>query len=287
MNTTIKGPIKYHGGNFYKQKFLHANAPPSHVSDPAGYTHLVIHCAGGAQEAMNWPDWDRLSECWNDINYGVWNFYWVLRNNFESFLREVELMPFGESSFKYSSKIPPTSEDKEIMCVRAAAQFFIRCRMSRQGCGKTYSTPTRRLRRDMNEHVSSWLSAVDGLEDVHNRLRSVELINQPLLETLRKRDHPKALHHLDPPFVKIDEDGRAIRSPGVEYASEMTLEDHEDMLKALSSVTGKFMLQGYDNLLYERYREENGWRKIETQYDKKSSSKKTKEIVTECLWMNY
>ena len=67
----------------------------------------------------------------------------------------------------------------------------------------------------------------------------------------------------------------------------MTLEDHVALLDTLPGVVGSFMLSGYPSKLYERYRRKHGWHRLDIPIPNNASSKKTKEIKTECLWMNF
>lgn len=59
------------------------------------------------------------------------------------------------------------------------------------------------------------------------------------------------------------------------------------MLGLLSGIKGKFILSGYHSPLYDHIAKESGWRCDEIQIDNKASGKKTKDVKTECLWMNF
>jgi len=50
----------------------------------------------------------------------------------------------------------------------------------------------------MNEQVSSWLNAIEGLPAVHARLQRVVILNQPGLEVIRSQDGPSTIYYLDP-----------------------------------------------------------------------------------------
>ena len=133
----------------------------------------------------------------------------------------------------------------------------------------------------MNENVSSWLSAVDGLQEAHERLRRVEVRDMPAIEFIAKYDHGMAMFYLDPPYL------HETRVTTQDYECEMSREDHERLLHALGGVRGMFCLSGYRSDLYDEYAGLYGWRRVEKEIDNKAASKSQKERKVECLWMNY
>lgn len=133
----------------------------------------------------------------------------------------------------------------------------------------------------MNEQVSAWLSAVDGLPEFHARLRRVEIRNQPAVDFIRELDSPETCFYCDPPYL------HDTRSSVGEYQHEMSYADHKELLCVLSSVKGKFLLSGYRSELYNVAESELGWRRIDFEIPNQASGKKKKEIKTECVWVNY
>src|SRR5436309_5363896 len=59
-----------------------------------------------------------------------------------------------------------------------------------------------RTRRRMNEQASAWITAVDGLPDVHARLRRVVVLCRPAIDAIRTEDGQGTLFYLDPPYLK-------------------------------------------------------------------------------------
>ena len=69
--------------------------------------------------------------------------------------------------------------------VQAAVAFFVRCRQSRAGGFKVFATLSRnRTRRGMNEQSSAWLNGVEGLADVHDRLKRVVVLCDDALKVI-------------------------------------------------------------------------------------------------------
>ncbi len=278
MVTTLvqNPPLKWHGGKQPLAKWLHSLAP-------AAYTHRNIVFGGGLGEFWNWLPIDGVSEAVNDTNGDLVNFYAVLRSDlhFPEFVRTIGLTPFADESFYDAYSERPFLFNGE-GCVTRACAFFTAYRQSRQGLAKDYATPTKRVRRGMNENVSAWLSAVDGLDECHERLRRVEIRNLDCIDFINKYDHPLALFYCDPPYLA------ETRSSGGEYGPhEMTAEQHGILLGLLSTIKGKFMLSGYRSDLYDTAAGNFGWTRHENERPNSASSSKTKEMRVECVWTNY
>lgn len=289
MQSVKNQPLKWHGGKSYLAKWLHSLAPPSVVDDPAsGYTHRNIVFAGGLGEFWNW-ECEGISETVNDMDGELTNFYAALRNtnSFEELIKVLEVTQLNEVTFAQCQEaakdyalgiMPELMADK----LSRAWWFFVRFRQSRQGLAKDYTTPTVRTRRGMNEQVSAWLSAVEGLPECHERLIRVEVRNTDCIKFIDKYDHERALFYCDPPYV------HSTRSSKGEYRQhEMTGQQHADLIQCLRKIKGRFMLSGYHSELYDASAKAYGWKCHEKKIDNKASSAKTKEQKTECVWINY
>ena len=166
--------------------------------------------------------------------------------------------------------------------VESAVQFFIQFRQSRQGLGKDFATLSRnRTRRAMNEQVSSWLSAVEGLPEAHERLKRVVILNSDACKVIQQQDGPKTLFYLDPPYL------HETRKVTDAYQFEMSIEEHSELLDVLLNISGKFILSGYHSDLYDAHALTGAWHRVDIELDNKASSAKKKETKTECLWTNF
>jgi DNA adenine methylase len=136
----------------------------------------------------------------------------------------------------------------------------------------------------MNEQVSAWLSAVDGLPEFHERLRRVEIRCGDALDFIRELDSPETCFYCDPPYV------HETRSTTGEYGlHEMTHDDHCALLDCLIQIKGKFLLSGYRNPTYDFWHKQRGfdWSRVDFEIPNQASSTKKKEIKTECVWTNF
>ena len=138
-----------------------------------------------------------------------------------------------------------------------------------------------RTRRGMNEQASSWLSAVEGLPEAHERLKRVVILNRDALDVIRQQDGPNTHQYLDPPYLDTT------RKTKDAYSYEMTEEQHEEMLYTLVHLEGTFQLSGYYSALYDDFAAIGKWTRKEFDLPNNASGAKKKERKTECLWMNY
>jgi DNA adenine methylase len=284
VQTVKNQPIKWHGGKSYLAAWIHSLAPPSVIDDPVnGYTHRNIAFAGGLGEFWNWQPVEGIAETVNDANSHLSAFWKILASepHFKDFKRCVEGLPLCQEFWQDCVRELEDLRGDDDMLVRAVA-FFVKYRMSRQGLGKDYCTPTRRTRRGMNEQVSAWLTAVDGLPEAHARLRRVEILNIDALKFIDKLDHERALFYLDPPYL------HETRSSTGEYGKhEMTPAEHLNLLNKLATIKGKFMLSGYPSQAYDKWAAHHGFTRDEKSIDNKASSARVKEKKTECVWTNF
>lgn len=262
-------PLKWHGGKHYLAKALIDLMPP--------HVHYVEPYFGGGSVLLE-KDPVGVSEVVNDRNRELINFWKVLQSPdlFSQFIRAIEATPFSQQEWRdaevvHSSGIPDP---------RRAVAFFVRCRQSRAGKFKSFATLSKnRTRRAMNEQASAWMTAVDGLPAVAQRLKRVVILNDDALKVVGREDSKNTLFYLDPPYLH---DTRVTTS---DYEHEMTIEEHRQLLETIRHVQGKAMLSGYPSGLYDDLLAD--WKRVSITIDNKASSASKKPVKTECIWMNF
>lgn len=178
------------------RKKIWAMAPP--------HTFRGIPCGGGLSEFWEWPH-EGVSEVVNDLDQSLANLWrvWQGPAAFAEFQRQVEAIPVSRPHWQES--LGETSENN----VERAVQFFVKIRQSMMGLGKTWAPLSKaRTRRGMNEQASAWLTAIEGLPEVHERLKGVVIESVDVLDFLRRYDCQNALFFIDPPYFpdrKTDE----------------------------------------------------------------------------------
>lgn len=272
---SLTQPIKYHGGKHYLALWIISHFP-KHV-------HYVEPYFGGGSVLLAKNPYG-VSEVVNDINGLLMNFWRTLQSkeNFQAFRNHLHMIPFASPQFHDSLSKIAQFLVKDKIDIQAAVDFFVSARQSRQGLMKDFATLSRnRTRRGMNEQVSSWLTAIDGLEDVHKRLQQVVILHADAIDVIIQQDGPNTLFYLDPPYMHSE------RVTTKDYKYEMTEKDHKRLLITLSDIKGRFVLSGYDSSLYRDAMRHHNWFQDHIEIDNKASSKLDKELKTEYIWTNF
>lgn len=247
------------------------------------YVHYVEPYFGGGSVLFK-ANPEGVSEVANDINSDLYGFWLVLRNPtmFAEFRRLAEATPFNESTWNWAEQVINQPVGENLTSKRAWA-FFVLCRQSLAGRMKSFTGVTKtRTRRGMNNEVSAWLTTVEWLPAVHERLKRVLILNRPALEVIQKHDGPKTLFYLDPPYL------HKTRVTTTEYGeNEMDEADHLELLVTLDDLKGKFLLSGYKSRLYDNHAKRRGWSRHEFKIANAASGAKKKRVMTEVVWANY
>jgi DNA adenine methylase len=161
-----------------------------------------------------------------------------------------------------------------------AADLFTFCRQSMSARMAEFAPTERtRLRGGRNGNVNAWCNAIDGLQAVHERLRSVRVLCRPALEVIQQEDEPATLFYLDPPYL------HETRTATDVYAHEMSEAEHRQLLDALLACRGKVMLSGYPSALYDGALA--GWARHPFDLPNNAAGGRQKARETEVLWCNF
>ncbi len=274
-------PLKWHGGKYYLASKIVSLMPPHlHYVEP--------YFGGGAVLLARDPDdpdlWlspnspsNGVSEVANDINGRLINFWRVLRDpkTFSAFHRQLQAMPISRQEWDDAHNHQHGQD-----AVADAVAFFVDCRQSRSGLMTGFTSVTRnRTRRRMNGNVSEWLSAVEGLAEIHRRLSRVLIEKVPAVDLIRREDTPTTLFYCDPPYL------HETRTATDAYHHEMTEPEHRELLATLVACKGKVMLSGYPSGLYASLLKD--WNRHDFDLPNNAAGGETKRRMTEVLWCNF
>lgn len=276
------------GGKSYLAKKIVDLMPPRQSRDcPSGYVHYCEpYFGGGAVLLANDPE--GISECVNDINANLVNFWLALKSP-ESVIQLITnslMQPVCESIWDSAKLYLENETIKSIPDAQHAFAFLVVCRQSLMGMMKEFAPLSKtRTRRGMNEQVSAWFGAIEGLEEVHNRLRRVVILGpSEACEVIEKEDSPTTLFYCDPPYL---EETRSVFEVYGDGDHEMTYNDHCELLRTLATIEGRFLLSGYPSELYETFASKYGWRHVDFKVPNQASMSDEKRGMTERVWMNY
>ena len=268
----VNGPLKWHGGkNAHKGRLAHwiISLMPPHLH------YVEPYFGGGAVLLAKNPK--EVSEVVNDLEGELINFWRVLADEttFSQLQRRLQGVPFSEPHWQQAQEASETSP------VERAAAFFVWCRQCMAGRMDSFAPLSRnRTRRGMNEQASAWLTAVEGLPAVHERLKRVVIVGpKDAKEVIKQQDGEKTLFYLDPPYLHETRTSQAV------YRFEMTKEEHADLLDLLQTVKGRVMLSGYDSTLYQERL--GNWNRHEFVVPNNAAGGESKREMTEVVWCNY
>jgi DNA adenine methylase len=214
-------------------------------------------------------------EIYNDLESNVYSLFKTLSTPelFKEFKEKCDLTFYADEirkEFKEQLK-------GELSIVDRAHKFFIVNRTSFNGIGGFSANIV--IRRKMAKSVSDMLSAIDRLEEVHQRLSKVLVFNDDGVKLIKKYDRPNTLMYLDPPYHHSTRtDAR--------YVVDMNDDQQKELIDTLLNLKdAKIILSGYDCEEYQRL-VDGGWKKIDRTINTVSGTLKAK-TKTEVLWMNF
>lgn len=255
--------VRYHGGKWMMAKTIIQHFPQHRI---------YVEPLGGASVLLQKPR--SYSEVYNDLFADIVNVFRVLRDPAKAArLRElVELTPFART--EYDAPINRDGDDIEWArgsIYRSFAGF---------GAGSIndgYNTGFRASsNRSGTTPAHDWMNWPKNIPAFTERLRGVVIENRPALDVITQHDTTATLHYLDPPYVH---ETRNATKTNV-YHSEMTDQQHIDLLACASSLKGMVAISGYKTDLYMDLI--GHWKMVEFGAMADGAKKRT-----ECLWMNF
>jgi len=279
MPRKLTSPLKYYGGKgFLLNKLL--------PMIPEHKTYVEVF-AGSAKLFFAKPV--SQIEVINDLDLGVTNFYQVVQdeNKFQKLFNLLSLTPYSRGEFFRCRDTWKDAPDD----VHRAHRWFITMRMSYAAAGKSFSFSKTSTSRGMAQCVSAYLSAVNRLPEIHERLRGrVQFDQGDFRKIIKRYDASDTFFYLDPPYV------HSTRKTTNDYAHEMADQDHKDLVQILLEIKGKAILSGYANPIYSPL-EDAGWERHEfsvpctapacssTNGSQPNGSVKKRQSRTEVVWI--
>jgi DNA adenine methylase len=234
--------------------------------------HFVDVFGGSAVVLLN-RDQSQI-ETYNDINHKVVNFFKVLREKPEELIKQLQLTP--HSKFEYDHAWYSDSDND----VEKSRKFFIRTQQSIHAAGaqdkvKGWAASVRDSRVSISEKTHKWIKAVNGLWEVAERLKQVQIECRDFRFLLKSYDDPQTLFYLDSPY-------RMTLRSSTKYEFEFQQQDYFDMHYWCKKLKGKVAISGYDEpFMRELFTDFNFH-----QGPKRKNNMSEKEAY-ECLWTNY
>lgn len=213
----------------------------------------------------------------NDIDGDIFNFFEVLRNEPEELLRVLRLTLVSRREYDacFPVNFPGVSK------IERARRFFVRCRMSFQGSGLKEHTGFNACiatsERGISKNISKYLSAVEKLPEVIERLKLVQIENLDYRDLLKKHSGPEHFVYVDPPYEL------RTRNYKKWYSHEFEDKDHVELAENLKTCGSMVMISGYKSDLYNELYKDWNFIALPARGHSMKGAKKTEE----CIWFNY
>lgn len=264
----MNAPIKYFGG-----KGTMFNEIKKYFPDTSTF-NTYIEPFGGSYSMGLKLDPIPPNEIYNDLEQNVYSLYKVISDKelFIKFKEKCDLFPYSED-FREEFK-DKLKEELDILD-RAFYYFYVN-RTSHNGVGGFSMNLI--PRRKMSKSVSDYLSSVDRLPELHQRLSKVIITNKDGIELIKKYNNSDTFIYCDPPYE------HSTRT-SVRYKVDMDREKQIQFLNSVIDSKSKILISGYNCELYSEL-ESNGFTRIDFKVNTVDGNKNPK-TKTESLWFNY
>lgn len=268
-NKKIITPIKYFGGKSLMTKEIKKFFPEEKTYN------TYIEPFGGSYSVGLSLELLPPIEIYNDLDKNVYSLYKVLNDKtlFEEFKNKCDLTYYSEDLRK---EFKENLKSNDLSIVDRAFYFFYINRTSHNGVGG-FSKNTY-IRRNMSKSVSDFLSAIDRLDEIHDRLSKVIVTNCDGIDLIEKYNTENVFIYCDTPYEQSTR-------TSARYNVDMDREDQIRFLNSVINSKAKLLISGYDCELYNILTD-NGFKKHQFEVKTITGNFKSKTKV-ETLWFNY
>lgn len=264
--------VPWYGGKYTRLNWLLPRLPRAqHYCEPFG---------GAASVLLNRRP--APLETYNDLFGEVVNFFRVLRDDGYALQAALQLTPYAREEFLAAR---PDAQTAALPPLERARRFYVRARQCYGGMAQlpdaTWGYSRTEATRGGGRVTASWLSAIEALPEIIERLTRVQIECAPAIEVIRRYDTPFTLFYCDPPYPM---DVRQTDQP--QYAHELTEADHRELAGVLNACQGSVAVSGYDGPLFRELYPPPHWRHQQDRAKGMAISSGT-QLATEHLWTNY
>ena len=202
----------------------------------------------------------------NDLDGDVVNLFRVIRDCPDELARLVRWTPYSREEY-YNSYHTGGVDD-----IERARRFLVRCWMARGARSSDRNGWRHIIDHSGPRPVKQWNQVPEKIMAITERLKTVQLEQQPAIQLIPRYKRPEVLIYADPPYVLDTRKGRI-------YKHEMNDQDHIELLDVLDAHPGPVLLSGYSHPLYDnRLRH---WHR-----EMRVAQAEAAQFRTEVLWIN-
>lgn len=208
----------------------------------------------------------------NDRDEDVSNLFEVIRDDPEQLAWLVSMTPYGR--VEYLKAFENVSDPDRHQRARA---FLVRCWQGHGFRTNEYRVGWKNdiAGREQMYAAYDWYRLPKRILDTADRLKQVQIENQPAIKLIQRYNYDKVFIYVDPPYVIGSRSGQQ-----KQYKHEMTDDDHIKLLKTLVISKAKVMISGYENDIYNEHLK--GWNKDDLQQQAEYGGDRH-----EIIWYNY
>jgi len=250
--------LKYPGAKNRLAKWLLSFVPEHNV-------YLELFLGSGAVFFNKVP---AKIETINEIDGEVFNLFKTIRDFPDELAKLVEMTPYSREEYGQAFDIRPDTDS-----IEQARKFLVRCWLG-MGSSNVYKNGFRSSQQSSSPRTTKhWREIPDRILQAADRLKMAQIEKLDALELMRRYDTKDVFIYLDPPYMP------GTRKPYL-YRHEMTIKNHEELLRECVNHPGRILISGYDNELYNKIL--NGWNKAKKETQAEQGLKRT-----ETVWYNY
>ena len=211
--------VPYLGG---KQKLV-----PQLVSMMPQHTAFVEVFGGGASVLLNKPRSE--IEVLNDLDGELVNLFETIRDNPDGFLKRADMLLYSRELFERWQQEFTGGESSTQDPVERALRFWyvLRCSFGAQA-GKGWAF----TRAEPRNGPLVLQNALEQIQPIHERLKSVEIDHLDFRRCIENRDAPTTFLFLDPPYLDTEQ----------YRVGKFTLDDHKALAELLQNAKGKWLM---------------------------------------------
>lgn len=258
----MRSVLKYPGSKWRIAKWIVSRIPNHHsyVEPFFGSGAILLNKAPSAIETVN------------DLDFNVCNLFRCIQTDSQRLASIVAMIPYSRSEYDetYNLNIEETDSFKK------AARFLVQCWQGHGFRTNGYKVGWKSdvQGRENMYAVYNWYRLPEWIIGIVDRLKQVQIENQPATEVIKRFWYPNVFLYLDPPYLLGTRTAK-------QYKYEMTDQDHRDLLQLIKQFPGKVMISGYENEMYNLFLD--GWVKESTKGYVEYNGADKKEVI----WMNY
>lgn len=219
---------------------------------------------------------DRAIEVINDTSDLLISFYRVAVSRESDLFEMLNATAYSQSEYAKAKAILKDSSSYDALTLAWAYYLAASWGYANKVGGGWQRSP-------INNHASLHQNRLSRFREQVDRIKNVEIYNADALQIIKEMDSPTTLFYCDPPYVNTSQG----------HYTGYTIEDLQALCDMLDSISGSYILSGYDNT---DIIPKSVTRTVKIEAYSSASTKKgsRKDIVTanglslyrhECLWI--